>query len=58
MVIQLGAGNIYLKEIKLVPFDKEQYAMLEPKRESLRPKALFPQLIFPNDFRFLIHHGV
>ena len=53
MVIQLeGAGNVYLKEIKLVPFDKEQYAMLEPKRESLRPKGTLPQLIFPNEFSF------
>ena len=53
MVIQLeGAGNVYLKEIKLVSFDKEQYAMLEPKRELLRPKGTLPQLIFPNEFSF------
>ena len=53
MVIQLeGAGNIYLKEIKVVPFDKGQYASLEINRESLRPKGSIPQSIFPSEFSF------
>ena len=53
VVIQLeGAGNIYLKEIKVVPFDKGQYASLEINRESLRPKGSIPQSIFPSEFSF------
>ena len=58
MVIQLeGAGNVYLKEIKVVPFGKEQYASLEINRESLRPKGVSLRLFSLVSFLSHILHG-
>ena len=51
MIIQLeGSGKIYLDDVKLVPFTKDQYVQMRKDVELLKPKGNPNQPIFPGDF--------
>jgi hypothetical protein len=51
MIIQLeGSGKLYLDDIKVVAFSKEQYAAMLEDVELLKPKGNPNQNIFPGDF--------
>ncbi|MEJ6734655.1 MAG: hypothetical protein QNK68_05195 [Flavobacteriales bacterium] len=51
MIIQLeGSGKLYLDDIKVVPFSKDQYAAMLENVELLNPKGNPNQNIFPGNF--------
>jgi hypothetical protein len=51
MIIQLeGSGKLYLDDIKVVPFSKDQYAAMLGNVELLKPKGNPNQNIFPGNF--------
>ena len=51
MIIQLeGSGKLYLDDIKVVPFSKDQYAAMLENVELLKPKGNPNQNIFPGNF--------
>jgi len=51
MIIQLeGSGKLYLDDIKVVPFSKEEYTLMLENVENLKPKGNPNQIIFPGNF--------
>ena len=51
MIIQLeGSGKLFLDDIKVVPFSKDQYAAMLENVELLKPKGNPNQNIFPGNF--------
>ena len=54
MIIQLeGAGKVFLDDIKIVPFTKEDYNQMLADVEDMRPKGNPNQLIYPSNFQEL-----
>ena len=54
MVIQLeGAGKVYLDDIKLITFTKEDYAKMLASVEDMKPKGNPSQNIYPSNFQDL-----
>ena len=54
MIIQLeGAGKVFLDDIKVVPFTKEDYNQMLADVEEMRPKGNPNQLIYPSNFQEL-----
>ncbi|MGC6490214.1 MAG: hypothetical protein ACON5E_02915 [Flavobacteriales bacterium] len=54
MIIQLeGAGKLYLDDIKIIPFTKDQYAQMLDDVEDLKPKGNPNQSIYPSNFQDL-----
>jgi len=51
MIIQLeGAGKVYIDDIKIVPFTKNDYQQMLADVELMKPKGNPNQLIYPNNF--------
>ena len=54
MVVQLeGAGKVYLDDIKLIEFTKEDYSQMLASVEAMKPKGKPNQLIYPSNFQDL-----
>tara|TARA_Y100000991_G_scaffold213643_1_gene199723 strand:+ start:2182 stop:3294 length:1113 start_codon:yes stop_codon:yes gene_type:complete len=54
MIIQLeGAGKVFLDDIKVVTFTKDDYDQMLADVEDLRPKGNANQLIYPSNFKEL-----
>ena len=52
MIIQLeGAGKVFLDDIKVVPFTKEDYNQMLADVEDMRPKAILINLFIPLTFK-------